>query len=84
MRIAYLIPVHAFLPGIAENDRHVYVFDAETSTVRKTAVQTTGIQGNQVIVTQGIAPGDVLVVAGVPFLSDGQKVELLDTSGTGQ
>ena len=49
--------------------------------MRKTAVQTRGIQGNHVIVTQGIAPGDVLVVAGVPFLSGGQKVKLLDTSG---
>jgi RND family efflux transporter MFP subunit len=81
MQIAYLIPGGAFLPGIDRNDRHVYLFDAETSTVRKTAVQTGGIQGDHVIVTEGIAPGDVLVVAGVPFLSDGQEVKLLDRSG---
>lgn len=81
MQIAYLIPGAAFLPGIDKNDHHVYLFDAETSHVRKTAVQVRGIQGNHVIVTQGIAPGDVLVVAGVPFLSDGQEVKLLDTSG---
>ncbi len=82
MGVAYLIPGHAFLPGIEKSDRHVYRFDAETSTVRKTAVQTRGVQGNHVVVTQGIAPGDILVVAGVPFLSDGQKVKLL--SGTNQ
>jgi len=81
MQIAYLIPGSAFLPGIDTNDQYVYLFDAETSSVRKTAVQTRGIQGNHVVVTQGIAPGDVLVVAGVPFLSDGQEVKLLDTSG---
>jgi hypothetical protein len=76
-----LIPGSAFRPGIDTNDQYIYLFDAETSSVRKTAVQTKGIQGNQVIVTQGIAPGDILVVAGVPFLSDGQTVKLLDTSG---
>lgn len=81
MQIAYLIPGTAFLPGIDKNDHYVYLFDAETSKVRKTAVQIRGIQGNLVVVTQGIAPGDVLVVAGVPFLSDGQEVKLLDTSG---
>ena len=81
MQIAYLIPGSAFLPGIDTNDQYIYLFDAETSSVRKTAVQTGGIQGNNVIVTQGIAPGDILVVAGVPFLSDGQAVKLLDTSG---
>ena len=71
----------AFLPGIDKNDHYVYLFDAETSKVRKTAVQIRGIQGNHVVITHGIAPGDILVVAGVPFLSDGQKVKLLDTSG---
>lgn len=81
MQSAYLVPMSAFLPGIDKNDHYVYLFDAETSKVRKTAVQIRGIQGNHVVTTHGIASGDILVVAGVPFLSDGQKVKLLDTSG---
>ena len=81
---AYLIPVHAFLPGMNTGENHVYLFDAQTSSVRKTAVQTKGFQGNSVVVTDGISPGDILVVAGVSFLSDGQKVKPMPDSGSSQ
>jgi RND family efflux transporter MFP subunit len=79
----YLVPVQALAPGLASDDRHVFVYDTETSTVRKTAVQGRGLVGNQFIVTTGIAPGDVIVVAGVPFLRDGQQVTLLNPSHGG-
>ena len=84
MRSAYLIPVRAFLPGIEKNEHYVYLFDTQSSTVRKTAVEAKGIQGNDVVVIGGIAPGDVLVVAGVPFLRDGQKVKLMPASDSSQ
>ncbi len=77
LETAYLIPVHAFLPGVEKEQTYVYLFDTATSTVRKQAVQTRGIQGNDIVITEGIAPGDILVVAGVPFLRDGQKVKLM-------
>ncbi len=80
----YLIPLQALLPGIESDDRSVFLYDAATSTIRKTAISTSGIQGNRVIVTQGVSPGDVLVVAGVPFLADGQEVRLMNTSGSGE
>ena len=79
----YLVPVQALAPGLETGDRHVFVFDSATSTVRKTAVQGRGLVGNQFIVTSGIAPGDVIVVAGVPFLRDGQQVTLLNPSHGG-
>ena len=79
----YLVPLQALAPGLASDDRHVFVYDTETSTVRKTAVQGRGLVGNQFIVTAGIAPGDVIVVAGVPFLRDGQQVTLLNPSHGG-
>jgi len=79
-RSAYLIPVQAFLPGIEKKEHFVYLFDDSSSTVRKTAVQVTGIQGDEVVVVGGIEPGDVLVVAGVPFLADGQRVNSLPAS----
>jgi RND family efflux transporter MFP subunit len=79
----YLVPMQALAPGLASDDRHVFVYDTETSTVRKTAVQGGGLVGNQVIITTGIGPGDVIVVAGVPFLRDGQQVTLLNPSHGG-
>ena len=81
---AYLIPVQAFLPGIEKNEHFVYLFDPQSSTVRKSAVEIKGIQGDQIVVTDGISPGDVLVVAGVPFLRDGQKVKLMPASDSSQ
>jgi RND family efflux transporter MFP subunit len=82
-RTGYLVPMQALAPGLASDDRHVFVYDTETSTVRKTAVQGGGLVGNQVIITTGIGPGDVIVVAGVPFLRDGQQVTLLNPSHGG-
>ena len=81
---AYLVPVHAFLPGMNTGENHVYLFDTKTSVVRKTAVKTKGFQGNSVVVTDGISPGDILVVAGVSFLSDGQKVKPMTDSDSSQ
>ncbi|MFC1797487.1 efflux RND transporter periplasmic adaptor subunit [Pseudomonadota bacterium] len=84
MKSAYLVPVQAFLPGIEKDEHFVYLFDKASSTVRKTPVQVTGIQGDEVVVVGGIAPGDILIVAGVPFLADGQKVKPLAASGSTQ
>jgi multidrug efflux pump subunit AcrA (membrane-fusion protein) len=48
--------------------------------VKKSPVKTKGIQGNYVVVTEGIAPGDILVVAGVSFLRDGRQVKPMTDS----
>jgi RND family efflux transporter MFP subunit len=81
---AYLLPVHAIVYGTENDDRYIFVFDAQTSTVRKKAVQARGVRGNQAIITEGIAPGDVIVVAGVTFLRDGQQVKLFKSSESSQ
>jgi RND family efflux transporter MFP subunit len=83
LQTGYLVPLQALAPGLASDDRHVFVYETETSTVRKTAVQSSGLVGNRAIITTGIAPGDVIVVAGVPFLRDGQQVTLLNPSHGG-
>jgi len=79
-RSGYLVPIQAVAPGLAIDDRHIYLFDPDTSSVRKTAVQAKGLVGNQIIITAGVSPGDVVVVAGVPFLRDGQQVKLMNSS----
>jgi multidrug efflux pump subunit AcrA (membrane-fusion protein) len=79
--LAYLVPLESVVPGAAKGGRfYVYVFDPETSTVRKTAVEGKGMIGDRGIITGGIAPGDIVVVAGVPFLRDGQEVKLMNPS----
>jgi len=79
----YLVPVQALAPGLARDDRHVFLYDASTSTARKAAVQQAGLLGDQVIITSGVVPGDVVIVAGVPFLRDGQPVTLMNPAHGG-
>ena len=74
---SYLVPISAIAPSDETNVGHVFVFDPESSTVRKTRVTGAGVRDNQVVVAEGLSPGDVIAVAGVSFLSDGQTVKLM-------
>ena len=78
----YLVPVHALAPGEGNAGWSIFLFDSKTSTVHRTAVEGKGAVGNQAVIRKGIAPGDVVVVAGVSFLRDGQKVKLVNPSHT--
>jgi RND family efflux transporter MFP subunit len=75
---SYLIPVGALSPGGADGTNYVFVYDAESSTVRRTAIEDDGIRDSDVVVTSGLKAGDVIAVAGVSFLRDGQKVRLME------
>ena len=72
----YLVPLVAIAPGSQPRQGFVFVYDAETSKVRKTPIRAQGIKENMVAVT-GVEPGDVIAFAGVHFLADGQQVKLM-------
>jgi RND family efflux transporter MFP subunit len=55
----------------------VFVYDSGSSTVKKRAVTVGGVRDNRLVVTEGIAVGDIVASAGVSYLVDGQKVKLL-------
>ena len=74
---AYLVPISAIAPGPEPNAGFVFIYDPETSSVKRTAIAGSGVRDNQVVVTEGLQGGDVIAVAGVSFLSDGQQVKLL-------
>ena len=75
---AYLIPVSALVPGGGDSDGSVFVFDAETSTVKKRTIRHGGIRDNGIVVEEGLSAGDIVAVAGVSFLRDGQPVRLME------
>jgi RND family efflux transporter MFP subunit len=54
----------------------VFVFDPDSSTVRKVTVLPGDIRGNLVEIYEGLEPGDRVVVAGVAFLRDGMPARL--------
>ena len=74
---AFLVPLAAIAPGPEPEHGYVFVYDAETGTVRRTAVQGQGARDNWVAITGGIGVGDIIAVAGVNFLVDGQEVRLM-------
>jgi RND family efflux transporter MFP subunit len=52
----------------------VWVLEPASMTVRKQAVQIATVDGNEVVLAQGVLPGMQVVVAGVHVLTPGQKV----------
>ncbi len=56
----------------------VWLLDRSNMTVRPQSVVLAGADGNQVVVAQGLMPGQVVVTAGVHTLSAGQKVQFYE------
>ena len=73
----YPIPGQAVEPTTEANRGFVFVYQPDTSTVKRTPVQWRGVRNNMIVVSEGVSPGDIVAVAGVSFLSDGMKVKLM-------
>ncbi len=54
----------------------VWVVDRASMTVKPVPVQLAGADGNEAVITGGLAPGVIVVTAGVHVLNPGQKVKL--------
>ncbi len=77
---AYLVPVSALAPGEDRSDAligFVFRFDDVSSTVKRVSVRVGGVRDNLIVIEEGVAAGDIIAVAGVNYLNDGQKVKLL-------
>lgn len=76
---AFLVPVSALLAGEAPQQGYVFVFDPTTSTVKRVLVKgaTESVEGNRLMIAEGLQGGEIIAVAGVSFLEDGQKVKLM-------
>ncbi len=83
----FLVPVKAILPGDGRGEGFVFVYDPQSSTVRKVKIEGMGMQNNFGIVRGDLRSGDLIATAGVGFLLDGQKVKLYtpapDEAGNG-
>ena len=73
----YIVPLRALLPATEPNRGYVFVFNPQTSTVKKTLVHFNGTVDKRAVVGEGLAAGDIIAVAGVSFLADGLKVKLM-------
>lgn len=77
--VGYLVPISAILAGDDASLGYVFIFNPKTSTVTKTPIKASGVMStsNRVEIIKGLAYGDIIAVAGVNFLNDGQQVKLM-------
>jgi len=73
----FIVPLQALLPAPEPDRGFAFVYDPNTSTVKKTAVSSRGTEDKEAIVYEGLADGDIIAVAGVSFLADGMEVKLM-------
>ncbi|HZT55531.1 MAG TPA: efflux RND transporter periplasmic adaptor subunit [Burkholderiaceae bacterium] len=59
----------------AQGRSAVWLVDRGSMTVKSQDVQLAGADGNEAVITAGLAPGQIVVTAGVHVLSPGQKVK---------
>jgi RND family efflux transporter MFP subunit len=66
--------------AVTRKDRQasVFVVDARTGTVAPRPIEIRSSDPNRVEVASGLAPGDLVVVAGIQALRPGQKVRVLE------
>ena len=60
----------------AQGSSVVWVVDRASMTVKPVPVLVAGADGNEAVITGGLAPGLIVVTAGVHVLNPGQKVKL--------
>ena len=58
----------------------MWIVDPATSTVSLRTIDVLRYDPDAVVVSKGLAPGDVVVTAGVQALHPGQKVRRLESS----
>jgi len=77
----YPLPLQAILPASEANQGYAFVYDPQTSVVKKTPIRFQGVERKNAIVTDGLSVGDIIAVAGVSFLADGMQVKLMQQQG---
>lgn len=73
----WLVPAAAVLAG-ADGKPSVWRVDPGSMQVQRTPVTVADMKGDRIWVTEGLKPGDMIVVAGARLLVEGQKVRRLE------
>jgi RND family efflux transporter MFP subunit len=77
-KAAYLVPISAIAQSGDSTKGYVFVYDPATSTVKRIPIDGSSVRGNSAVISEGVKDGDIIAVAGVSFLEDGQKVKLME------
>ncbi|MDD6209409.1 MAG: efflux RND transporter periplasmic adaptor subunit [Bacteroidales bacterium] len=76
---AYVLPLSAVFLDKQDNEESVFIYNPATSQVERREVKVERlVNDGQVVVSEGIEPDELIVIAGVYALVDGQKVRVLN------
>lgn len=71
-----LLPTTA-VKGASDMSPTIFVVDPQTSTLKERVVKVGSMEGSHIQVTDGIEIGERVVVAGISFMREGEKVSLI-------
>lgn len=74
-RLDIVIPVTAVFSPKAGNGSYVWVIDDSTNTVSRRAIRVENVTNTGLVVEEGLAYGEMIAIAGVHFLDEGQQVQ---------
>jgi RND family efflux transporter MFP subunit len=74
------VPPTALFAGT--DTQRSYVWIIESDAVQRREVETGALTENGILVTAGLKPGEWIVAAGAVFLTEGQKVRVIDRGET--
>lgn len=72
----FLLPASA-VKGASDMKPTIFVVDPKSNTLKAKTVKIANMQGLNIQITEGIKAGDRVVVAGVSFMRDGDKVTIM-------
>lgn len=76
---SYIVPLSSVFKDLKTNEVSVWLYDAATGSVKRQKVETEQLLGSDsVVIRAGLKDDDVIVVAGVTYITDGQKVNVLN------
>ena len=76
---SYIVPLSAVFKDLKTDQVSVWLYEAATNTVKRQKVETEELLGtDSVMIKSGLKDDDMIVVAGVSYITEGQKVKVLN------
>jgi RND family efflux transporter MFP subunit len=75
-----MLPIDTVLENKVSGEKYVWTIAKSNTTATRKTVQVGGLVGDFIEVTDGLEPGDVVIVAGLDQLGDGMEVRPLEPS----
>ena len=75
----YTVPLSAVFKDLKTDETSVWLYHTADETVKRQKVTTEQLLGtDRVLVTEGLEADDIIVVAGVNYIVNGQKVAVIE------